>query len=172
MNGRNSWEKDYEYGFFAEKEIAGFFEQHGYSVEYAEDYAAFTPGLYYGPRIGILPRYDYESIEMAEVSCVYYIASDLKVSKSGKIKYVEIKRRGKFSRFNGEDIIYIDKKQFYDYCYLTDYGYDVSLMIYIDEFADKYIFTATIEKLYENIKYKTDKFVSFRKSVFDILRTS
>lgn len=165
-----NWEEDSEYGFYAEIEIAKIFESKGYSVEFAEYYAGFNEGMFYGPRISVLPPGNYESIESAEVAYVQYIAPDLKVSKNKKTRYFEIKRRGKFSRFNGEDVVYIDRTQFYDYCYLTDYGYDIYLMLYVDEFSNDHFYSANIDVLYNNIQYQTSKFVSFNKRVFDVVK--
>jgi hypothetical protein len=171
MSSDEEFQENFEYGRFAEEEIAKFFERKGYRVEFSEEYGVFDAKVKYrGPRIMVLLPINYGSIEEVEVSAEYLIAPDLRICNRENLNYIEVKRREHVSYFDNNEVIYINYKKWQDYCELDffcqncNYGDGVLLFIYLDEYRGEsnVVFSATVDYLSSHIRYqRKPDFVSF-----------
>ncbi len=171
----SKFERNLAYGKAAERTIAKFFREHGYRVQTDEEYGFMPDDINKGPRMFVLPPKNYGSIEEAEVNYKEIIAPDLMITKGKTRKYIEVKRREKLSRYNGDDILYIDAKCWYDYCELdlfcqyNNYGDGVTIFLCVDNFhGDEYrVFYANVSLLREHVQYHVkNKVVGFNLEYF------
>ena len=173
-NGKD-WEENYAYGRYAEIEIAKFFQERGWRVSFAEDYGFFLEDKERGgPRISYPPTYQsYSCSDEVETSFITIVAPDLHITKqnTGEKRFVEVKRREKFSKFNSDEVIYLDANLFYDYCELNYSFGNVYFFLYVDgSNGQEEIYTSHIGYMQQNIQYKTKDFVSFNKKIFNRIK--
>jgi len=173
MRTEEEFEKSKAFGKVAEDMIAEFFIQKGYSVYYAENYGVFDETIkYQGPVLEIQPPCNYTDMESIETSSEYVYAPDLLVYKDSRKKYIEIKRREKLGRFNGNDVFYIGEKYWNDYvelemaCRYWNHGADgVLFFVCIDDFHGEKnaIFYENVWTLNDKITYhdKRRRFYAF-----------
>ena len=173
------FEEDLAYGREAEEVVANFFKSKGYKVRFAEDYGVFPhedpDWKRKGPRLATLALNGLPSMDEIETSTEYIIAPDLHILKGSYRGYIEVKRRVKLSRFNGEDIVYIGEKYWLNYLHLENlcryfgYGDGVMLYVMVDDFhkEEKAMFFASVNHLDENMQYyKKGKYVAFNLAEF------
>lgn len=168
----SNFDNDYAYGREAEIIIAEFLSSKGWNIKFAEDYGFFLEDKEFGgPRISYIPIYESPSTqEEIETSFITVVAPDLYAVKPDEKKsmFVEVKRRGSFSRFNDDKVIYLDTDLFYQYCEIDDTFGNVVFYLYIDveERVKDQIYSSTIRHMRNNIQYETEDFVSFNKKIF------